>query len=86
LESFDGSCFGHALSKLCNYATTYGKMFINLNYAFIKVAQSAVKNVLHDPKNPTMACKLGRSLLVYFRKHLRQKVIFLICYEIMAYS
>jgi hypothetical protein len=39
LESFDGSCFGHAFSKLFHYATTYGKMFISLNYAFTKVVQ-----------------------------------------------
>ncbi len=39
LESFDGSCFGHALSKLCHYATTYGKMFISPNYESTKVVQ-----------------------------------------------
>jgi hypothetical protein len=28
---------------------------------------------------------MERSLLIYFRKHLKQKDIFCICYEIMAY-
>ncbi len=36
LEPFDILCFGHALSKVCQYATIDEKVSIDLNYAFIK--------------------------------------------------
>jgi hypothetical protein len=38
LEPFSGTCFGHAFSKVCQYAITYDKMFVGLLYAPIKVA------------------------------------------------
>jgi hypothetical protein len=36
LEPIDGLCFGHALSKVCQYATTNKNMFTNLSYTSIK--------------------------------------------------
>jgi hypothetical protein len=35
-EPFDGSCFGHALSKVCQYATFDEKVAHGLSYASIK--------------------------------------------------
>jgi hypothetical protein len=46
LESFDGSCLGHALSKVCQYATTNDKMCIGLSYAFIKDVQGAIQKCI----------------------------------------
>jgi hypothetical protein len=42
LEPFDGSCFGHALSKVHKYAIMDDKMCIGLSYASIKDAQGAI--------------------------------------------
>jgi hypothetical protein len=37
LEPFDGTCFGHALSKVCEYVIIDEKMCIGECFAFIKV-------------------------------------------------
>jgi hypothetical protein len=39
LEPFDGLCLGHALSNVCEYATTNEKVFPSLNYASIKASK-----------------------------------------------
>ncbi len=36
VESFQGTCFGHAFSRACQYATTDDKICKNLKYVFIK--------------------------------------------------
>jgi hypothetical protein len=36
MEPFDGSCHGHALSKVCQYVTTNNKLIHELNYASIR--------------------------------------------------
>ncbi len=38
-ESFLGTCFDHAFSKMCEYAITYEKVCKGLIYVSIKVAQ-----------------------------------------------
>jgi hypothetical protein len=48
---FDGSCFGHALSNVCQYATTYEKVAQGLSYAFIKTAQTNIKNGLPSQRS-----------------------------------
>ncbi len=35
-ESFQGTCFGHVFSKMCQYATTNDKICKNLKYVSIK--------------------------------------------------
>jgi hypothetical protein len=50
LEPFDGSCLGHALSKVCEYAITNDKMCIGLSYAFIKDVQGAIQKCITWPK------------------------------------
>jgi len=35
LEPFHGSCLGHALSKVCQYATIDNKVCIGLSYAWV---------------------------------------------------
>jgi hypothetical protein len=35
-KNFQGTCFGHAFSKVCHYATTNDKVCKNLKYVFIK--------------------------------------------------
>jgi hypothetical protein len=35
-EPFDGSCHGHALSKVCQYVITNNKLIHELNYASIR--------------------------------------------------
>jgi len=35
LEPFRGSCLGHALSKVCQYATIHDKVCIGLSYAWV---------------------------------------------------
>jgi hypothetical protein len=39
MEPFDGSCFGHTLSKVYHYAITNEKVAQELSYAFIKITQ-----------------------------------------------
>jgi hypothetical protein len=46
LKQFDGSCLGHALSKVCQYAIIDEKVAINLSSAFIKVAQSKIRQCI----------------------------------------
>jgi hypothetical protein len=46
LELFDGSCLGHALSKVCQYAIIDDKMCIGLSYAFIKDVQGAIQKCI----------------------------------------
>jgi hypothetical protein len=38
-ESFQGTCFGHAFSKACQYATIEEKVCKDLQYVSIKFAQ-----------------------------------------------
>ncbi len=38
-ESFQSTCFGHAFSKACQYATTEEKVCKDLQYVLIKFAQ-----------------------------------------------
>ncbi len=38
-ESFQGTCFDHTFSKMCEYATTYEKVCKCLRYVSIKVDQ-----------------------------------------------
>jgi hypothetical protein len=38
-ESYQGTCFGHAFSKACQYVTTNEKVCKNLTYVFIKITQ-----------------------------------------------
>jgi hypothetical protein len=49
-EPFYGSCLGHALSKVCQYAITNEKMFIGLPYASIKVVPPAIQKYITWPK------------------------------------
>jgi hypothetical protein len=37
-ESFQGTCFDHVFSKVCQYATTNDKVYKSLKYVFIKYA------------------------------------------------
>jgi hypothetical protein len=38
-ESFQGTCFGHAFSKACQYGAAEEKVCINLKYVTIKTTQ-----------------------------------------------
>jgi hypothetical protein len=42
LKPFDGSHFGHALSKVCQYAIIDEKVVVDLSFAFIKIVQSTI--------------------------------------------
>jgi len=37
-ERFQGTCFGHVFSKVCQYVTINNKVFKNLKHVFIKSA------------------------------------------------
>jgi hypothetical protein len=50
MEPFNGSYFGHALSKVCQYATTYDKVAHGLSYAFINIAQVDIHKCTTWPK------------------------------------
>jgi hypothetical protein len=57
LEPFDGTCFGHAHSKVCEHVIIGEKMCIGECFAFIKVFHP--KNVLFGPKSKARAGKHG---------------------------
>jgi hypothetical protein len=59
LEPFDGTCFGHALSNVCEYVIIDKKMCIGQCFAFIKVVQSSIQKVLFGPKSKARASKHG---------------------------
>jgi len=43
---FEGVCFGHALSKACQYATSNEKIFFNLQPVNIKTTQSSIQSCM----------------------------------------
>ncbi len=45
-EFFQGTCFGHAFSKVCQYATTKKKVCKNLQYALIKSVQGDLQKCI----------------------------------------
>ncbi len=49
-ESFQGTCFDHAFSKVCQYATTYEKNYKGLRYLSIEVAQGDLQKCIICPK------------------------------------
>jgi hypothetical protein len=52
-ESFQGTCFGHAFSKACQYGTTEKKICKNLRHISIKLAQSDLQKCITWPKKST---------------------------------
>jgi hypothetical protein len=49
-KPFDGYCFGHMLSKVCQYVTSDKKVACGLLYAFIKISQVNVPKCITWPK------------------------------------
>jgi hypothetical protein len=49
-ESFQGTCFGHAFSKACQYRTTKEKVCKNLKHIYIKSTQSYLQKCITWPK------------------------------------
>jgi hypothetical protein len=49
-EPFDGSCFEHELSKVCQYVTIYNKVASGFKYASKKSAQFYIKKCITWPK------------------------------------
>ncbi len=45
-ESFQGTCFVHVFSKVCQYVTTNHKACKNLKYAFIKSTQTYLQKCI----------------------------------------
>jgi hypothetical protein len=50
-ESFQGTCFGHAFSKACQYGTIEEKVYKNLKYVSIKSPQVDLQKCITRPKN-----------------------------------
>jgi hypothetical protein len=50
LQPFDDSYLGHALSKVCQYATIDEKVAIGLISTFIKAIQSIIQKYITWPK------------------------------------
>jgi hypothetical protein len=48
-ESFQGTCFCHAFSRTCQYATTDDKVYKNLKYVFIKFTQTCLHKCITWP-------------------------------------
>jgi hypothetical protein len=46
-ESFQGTCFGHAFSKACQYGITKEKVCSNLKYVSIKSAQANLQKCIN---------------------------------------
>jgi len=49
-ESLQGTCFNHAFSKVCQYATTHEKNYKGLRYLSIKAAQRHLQKCITWPK------------------------------------
>jgi hypothetical protein len=50
LKPFDGSCFEHEFSKVCEYGITNDIVCISLSYASIKDVQGAIQKCITWPK------------------------------------
>jgi hypothetical protein len=46
VEPFDSFYYGHALSKVCQYATSYDKVVHGLHYPSIKYAQANIQKYI----------------------------------------
>jgi hypothetical protein len=46
MEPFNGSCFGHALSKVCHYAIIDEEVAQGLSYASIKTTKVDIKECI----------------------------------------
>jgi hypothetical protein len=44
-ESYQGTCFGHAFSKVYQYVIANEKVYKNLTYIFIKIAHEICRSV-----------------------------------------
>jgi hypothetical protein len=49
-ENFQGTCFGHAFSKACQYETVEKKVYRNLKHICIKSAQYDLQKCISWPK------------------------------------
>jgi hypothetical protein len=49
-ESFQGTCFGHVFSKVCQYATTNDNVCKNLIYVSIKISRVDLQKCITWPK------------------------------------
>jgi hypothetical protein len=49
-QNFQGTCFGHAFSKACQYGTTKEKVYRNLKYVSIKSTQVDLQKCITWPK------------------------------------
>jgi len=52
-ESFQGTCFGHAFSKACQYGTVEQKVCKVLKYVFMKFVQTYLQKCITWPKKST---------------------------------
>ncbi len=66
-EPFDASCFGHALSKACQYVTIDDKIAYNLNYAFIKSTQANIQKCITWPKKSSKSKQTWDKACIDFR-------------------
>ncbi len=49
-ESFQGTCFGHAFSKACQYETIEKKVYKNLKHISVKLVESDLQKCITCPK------------------------------------
>jgi hypothetical protein len=66
-DAFQGTCFGHTMSKVCQYGTMDDKVSIGLHEVSIKLGQNDVQIALHGPRSLGNAAKSGQRLvLIWF--------------------
>ncbi len=62
VASLQGSCFGHMMSKMCQYATNNYKVFVGLILVNVKLIQVGFKKYLCGQKKEGNDAKVGKNM------------------------
>jgi len=62
LRVYEGTCFGHVMSKACQYATNDDKIYVGLRNVSERNSEWVTKNYYMDLKVQEREARMGTSL------------------------
>jgi hypothetical protein len=69
LQVYEGTCFGHVMSKTCQYVTNDDKVSMGLTLVNVKKIQAIRKKNLNEQNNQEKEATVGKNLQIEIRKH-----------------
>ncbi len=64
LKVYNSTCFGHVMSKACQYVKNDDLFFVGLRNVSVKKIHSGLKKPLHGPKSLEKEAKNGSGLVL----------------------